>query len=223
MTNLSDGLPLLPLDDVLFPYATLRLHIGGSSCKLLVRECQQQGLAIGVVLSRAQASDSEEPATYLVGTAGRIASVESYPDGGMNIVIRGEERFRIRSTNEAGSHLIGHTESVTESELEDSPRAVALTNRLHECADQFVSSYLEQLDAPRGEVHLPEDPVALSFVIANFLKIDNLTKQLLLETTDTLERITELIPILQENTSELSEPGYFKLTSDMVSEWVIPN
>lgn len=223
MTELSDGLPLLPLDDVLFPYATMRLHIGGSSRKLLIRECEQQELAIGVVLSRTQASDYEETATYLVGTAGRIASVESYADGGMNVVIRGEDRFRIRSTNESGSHLVGQTEPVTESDLEDSPRAVALTNRLRECADQFVVSYLQQLDVPPSEVRLPEDPVALSFVVANFLKIENLTKQLLLETTDTLERIAELIPILQEHTSELSEPSYFKLTSDMVQEWVSPN
>lgn len=223
MTKLSDGLPLLPLDDVLFPYATMRLHIGDSSCKLLIHECQQQRLAIGVVLSRSQASSHGKTATYLVGTAGLIASVESYPDGGMNVVIRGGKRFRIRSINESGSHLVGHTEAVMESELEDSPRAIALTSRLRECADQFVISYLQQIDAPREEVHLPEDPVALSFVIANFLRIENLAKQLLLETTDTLERIAELIPILQEHTSELLEPGYFKLTSDMFSEWVSPN
>jgi len=55
------------------------------------------------------------------------------------------------------------------------------------------------------------------------LSINNLEKQALLETTDTLERIQTLRPLLQRQILEAKGPGYFRLSSDMIRDELFPN
>ena len=72
-------------------------------------------------------------------------------------------------------------------------------------------------------VKLPTDPVVLSFTIANMLHMENLAKQRLLETTDTMERMATLMPILQMQNLEAREPNYYRIGSEDLSEWITPN
>jgi hypothetical protein len=53
--------------------------------------------------------------------------------------------------------------------------------------------------------------------------MENLKKQRLLETTDTLERMEDLLPILQEQTMEANAPAYYRISSRELSEWVSSN
>ncbi|MFQ3668573.1 MAG: LON peptidase substrate-binding domain-containing protein, partial [Fimbriimonadaceae bacterium] len=81
------------------------------------------------------------------------------------------------------------------------------------------------------QIVYPSDPVALSFTIANLLPIENLEKQRLLETTDTMERLASLIPILERQLSEIDElrsqmidPSVpYRLTMSDLEEWIHPN
>ena len=73
------------------------------------------------------------------------------------------------------------------------------------------------------QVVFPTDPVALSFTIANLLSMENIQKQRLLEMTDTVERIEELLPILQWHILEANQPAYSKVQSQDLQEWITPN
>jgi Lon protease-like protein len=73
------------------------------------------------------------------------------------------------------------------------------------------------------QVVFPTDPVALSFTIANLLSMENIQKQRLLEMTDTVERIEELLPILQWHILEANQPAYYKVQSQDLQEWITPN
>jgi hypothetical protein len=73
------------------------------------------------------------------------------------------------------------------------------------------------------QVVFPSDPMVLSFTIANLLSMENIQKQRLLETTDTLERVQELLPILRNHIVEANQPNYYRINTQDLSEWVSPN
>jgi Lon protease-like protein len=223
MVQQLEELPLFPLHTVLFPYANLRLHIFEDRYREMVRSCLDEDRPFGIVLIRT-GSETGPVDPYLVGTAARIIVAETFDDGRMDIQVQGERRFRIRELDDRSSpYLIGRVEPVVEHEIEGSPRVDEVLER----ARSEFEVLIQRLFAPQKlnvEVKFPEDPVALSFTIANLLPMENLEKQRLLETTDTLERMEDLLPILRGHIDEASpETSYYRLTTDDLSEWIFPN
>lgn len=222
MSRELEELPLFPLSTVLFPYATVQLHVFEDKYRQLVRDCLEFDSSFGIVLIRSGSEVGGDAEPYMVGTTVRITRVHTYDDGRMDIQVQGERRFRIRKIDESKSYLVGWVEPVVELELEDSPRADALIMKAREDFELWIQRLIARSDF-NVQVRFPEDKVALSFAIANLLPIENLEKQRLLETTDTLERIQGLIPILEEQIIESKRPPYFKLRPEDLSEWITPN
>jgi Lon protease-like protein len=94
-------LPLFPLPNVVhFPGAELRLHVFEPRYRQLVRDLMQRESAerrIGIVLLKPGWRETEDclAAIFPAGTAGRLVSVRTLPDGRSNIRLRGEFRFAI--------------------------------------------------------------------------------------------------------------------------------
>jgi Lon protease-like protein len=221
MADALEELPLFPLNTVLFPYAQLQLHIFEARYRELVDYCIEHDSGFGVVLER-EGSDPADP--YLVGTVVRIAGVQPLEDGKLDIRVQGQRRFRIRRLDEdSRPFLVGHVEPIIETEFEDTPRATALTFRLKECVEEYIRAELRHYDFSVQQINLPTEPTALSFVVANLLRIENLEKQRLLETTDTVERIAEMVPILEQQIVDSHTSGAYRVTPEMLSEWVTPN
>lgn len=220
MSDRLEELPLFPLNTVLFPYAELYLHIFEPRYQEMVQLCVKEDRAFGVVLIRSGAETGRaEP--YLVGTAVKIVGVHSYEDGRMDIHVRGERRFRIRDIEEDKVYLVGHVEPVFEMEVEEDSEAQSLLA----LAKDEVESLIQKVFARKEfdvQVVFPTDPVALSFAIANLLPMENLDKQRLLETTDTLERVSALLPILENQILEVKQP-FYKIGSTELAEWITPN
>jgi Lon protease-like protein len=176
----------------------------------------------GIVLIRSGVEVGGVAEPYLVGTAVRIVSVHRYDDGRIDIQVVGERRFRVRSIDESCSYLIGHVEPLIELELEDSFENGEILARVRDECEALVQKRFEQ-QGFSVRVVFPQDPVALSFTIANLLSINNLEKQRLLETTDTLERLQTLRPLLQRQILEAEGPGYFRLSAEMIRDELFPN
>lgn len=222
MSHELEELPLFPLSTVLFPYATVQLHVFEDRYRQLVRDCLQFDTSFGIVLIRSGSEVGENAEPYMVGTTVRITKVHTYDDGRMDIQVQGERRFRIRKLEESKPYMVGFVEPVLELEMEDSPRADALVMKAREDFEIWIQKLISRSDF-NVQVRFPEDRVALSFAIANLLPIENLEKQRLLETTDTLERIQGLIPILEEQIIEAKAPTYFKLRPEDLEDWITPN
>lgn len=220
MADKLEELPLFPLNTVLFPYAELYLHIFEERYQDMVQLCLKEDRPFGVVLIRSGTeSGSSEP--YLVGTAVRIVGVHTYEDGRMDIHVRGERRFRIRSLDESKAFLTGYVEPVIELEVEEESETFELLSR----AKDEVEALIQRVFARKEfDVHVefPGDPVALSFAIANLLPMENLDKQQLLEMTDTLERVSTLLPVLESQILEVKQP-FYKIGSTELAEWITPN
>ena len=84
--------------------------------------------------------------------------------------------------------------------------------------------------SPTGRLHLGH---ALAAITAHdlarqtggrvLLRIEDIEKQRLLETTDTVERLATILPLIQSQIESRRPSGYYRATSDMLREWVTPN
>lgn len=217
-----EEMPLFPLETVLFPYAALQLHIFEERYRSMIRECVDLDRPFGIVLIRSGNVVGGPADPYMVGTAVRIVQVYTYEDGRLDIQVQGERRFRIRKLDESRPYLVGYVEPVIELEIEESPQAEDVIAKARDDFQVFVENLFSRQDF-RVQVKYPNDPVALSFTIANLLSMENIEKQRLLELTDTVERLQGLTPILERNLLEAKTPNHYRLRPQDLREWVHPN
>jgi uncharacterized protein len=223
MAGQLEQLPLFPLHTVLFPYAQLQLHVFEDRYREMVRSCVEFDRPFGIVLIREGSEVGGLASPYMVGTAVRILKVIPYDDGRMDIHVEGERRFRIREIDEESQpYLVGKVEPVMEIELEETAENRDLFGQAKEQFEQLIHKIFARQEF-NVSVKLPTDPVVLSFTIANMLHMENLAKQRLLETTDTLERVSTLMPILQMQNLEARQTNYYRIGSEDLREWITPN
>ncbi|MCS7082538.1 MAG: LON peptidase substrate-binding domain-containing protein [Bacteroidetes bacterium] len=128
----SIRLPLFPLPMILYPETTLSVHVSEYPHRVLARRCLEEGRPFGVVWRR---SESELAA---VGCSARIMRLlREYPDGRLDILLRGERRFEILETFKRPLYLEAEVRFFDDIEIEplDEPlreRAIALHIKLVE-------------------------------------------------------------------------------------------
>ena len=165
-------LPLFPLNLVLFPMQTLALHIFEERYKEMIRLCIDTESAFGVVLlERGSAEEGRsrvEPLPSLVGCTAHISQVQELPDGRMNIVVVGRDRFKIHAFDTAKAYLRGTVELIPVAQAGDMPSDEAVTG-LKRC----VHGYLQVLEKggriQPGARKLPRDPMTLGSLAAVIL------------------------------------------------------
>src|ERR1700681_475925 len=92
-------LPLFPLDVVLLPGAPLPLHIFEPRYKEMIGECRANNTPFGVVRAI-------EEGIADVGCTGDIVSVtKEYPDGRLDLIAEGRQRFEVLELNRQRSFL----------------------------------------------------------------------------------------------------------------------
>ena len=126
-------LPLFPLDLVLLPYTNLPLHIFEPRYKEMIGDCLRNSWEFGMLAV-------EDKSVAAIGCTASITKVlERFPDGRMNIIVRGQRRFEISELNDEKSYLRGRPEFFGDDpgELASSDlleRSMALYSRLKELA-----------------------------------------------------------------------------------------
>lgn len=166
-------LPLFPLDVVLFPGTPLPLHIFEPRYKELVTECLERKSVFGLI-------KTEENGLADVGcTAEIVAVTKKYPDGRMDIVTEGRERFEVLEINEERSFLRADVVY-----FDDDPGRATEQQISH-----VVQLHREILAMASAEQDLPEREEHLSFHLAGSLPLDLDFKQTLLEMRSEQARI----------------------------------
>jgi Lon protease-like protein len=97
--NCRMKIPLFPLEVVLFPEAALPLHIFEDRYKEMVNVCLAEKSAFGVVCAQ------REGLSVVGCTAEILRILERYPDGRMDILCQGAERFEIENLDNSRSFL----------------------------------------------------------------------------------------------------------------------
>jgi Lon protease-like protein len=204
---MSDLLPLFPLPNVvLFPNVFLPLHIFEPRYRDMVASALSADRLIGMVLLRPGWEHDYEgrPAIYAIGCSGVITHAERLPDGRYNIVLRGVERIRILSEDHSLSFRRAQVEPLAEGALSASDRTDIRTSR----------AKLESLLAPAAEKAGadPRMPSAMSDedlinALAQYLGLEPLEKQALLEQPCLRSRAASLVELLEMKMMAARTPG----------------
>jgi len=110
----QDALPLFPLGVVLFPGAELPLHIFEERYKEMIGDVLRDKSEFGIVFA------SEKGMANIGCTAFVDRILKQYPDGRMDIVVRGQRRFEIILVDEERNYLRASVAMISDEEDEAS-------------------------------------------------------------------------------------------------------
>lgn len=176
-------MPLFPLGLVLYPGEQTPLHIFEPRYKEMVGRCMEQDEPFGIVLF-------EEDEMADVGCTARIVRiVEQYEDGRMDIVVEGEQRFRILDLYENESYLTVDGETIDEPE--ETPQ--------RNLQQRLITQHMRLLELAGRTVRpsLYQDVDTLSYVIAPNAGLSSEQKQDVLEILTENKRVAYLVDHLE--------------------------
>ncbi|MCI0341586.1 MAG: LON peptidase substrate-binding domain-containing protein [Planctomycetales bacterium] len=195
---LPTRIPLFPLPSVvLLPTAVIPLHIFEPRYRLMVRRCLDGTGVFGMVLTRdgGPEADATERPLHEVGAAGRIVDHEPVGparDGRMNILVRGERRFRIRAVDRAEPYLVAEV-SYLAAPPAPAAREAEGRERLGKLFREFLAHCVGDTEAALDRLGtLTELGDAVDFC-ASLLDLSLRRRQAILETLDTGERLESLV------------------------------
>lgn len=189
-------IPIFPLPNVvLFPNVFLPLHIFEQRYRAMVADSLRGDRIIGMTLLRPgyEADYEGRPPVYPVGCAGVITHAEPLPDGRFNIVLRGLEKFRIAGEDQTRPYRLAHIEALPEDTPEADRGALRRQRRRLEA---LLAAALERTGAePRFPPAVADEDLVNA--LAQYLELDQLERQALLERDGVLARCRGLIELLE--------------------------
>ena len=196
-------IPLFPLNTVLFPGATLPLHIFEDRYKEMIGACIDAQRPFGVLLIRKgfEVGDLAEP--FEVGTTAHIARVDELEEGKMNLLCLGGRRFRTLKLVGNDPYLTGEVE-LLETTATDDPKAKELSDDAGSLFAEYVRLYLAMSNQWARSIEMPGEPDLLADFIGSRLGVKPQTKQRLLEELSARTRLALEVQILGEAIREMT-------------------
>jgi Lon protease-like protein len=203
---MADLLPLFPLPNVvLFPNVFLPLHIFEPRYREMVADAIEDDHMLGMVLLRPGWDRNYEvrPPIYPIGCSGVITHHEKLADGRYNIILRGVERFRIIEEDHSRSYRRAIAEPLAEGRLAHAERVTVSRHRAK--LESLLAPSVERDGAdPRSAAMTDED---LINALAQYLDLEPLEKQALLEKNCLLTRAASLVELLEMKMMTARIPG----------------
>jgi uncharacterized protein len=197
-------LPLFPLNTVLFPGQVLPLHIFEDRYRLMIRRCLAEDTPFGVVLIRQGREVGESAEPHLIGTVARIVESSHLPDGTMNILTVGTERFRIRRLYHDQPYLRGEVESFPMPEPSDVEALTGLAERVRAQIRRYIELIAQAAGLQIQVGEIPETPQQVGYLAAVAMQVENAEKQALLNSASLPNILAEEMILLRRENALLS-------------------
>jgi Lon protease-like protein len=196
---LPPTIPIFPLPNVvLFPNVFLPLHIFEPRYRAMVADALKGDRMIGMTLLRPgfEPDYDGRPAVYETGCAGLITHSEPLADGRYDIVLRGLEKFRIVEEDTSRPYRIARVEALPEMTGDDERAEIrARRQRL----EAVLAATIERSSGePRFPPAVPDDDLVNA--LAQYLPLEPVERQALLERRGIAERCRGLIELLEMHT-----------------------
>jgi Lon protease-like protein len=193
---LPPAIPLFPLPNVvLFPNVFLPLHIFESRYREMVADALKGDRIIGMTLLRPgyEANYEGRPPVYPVGCAGVITHSQPLADGRYDIVLRGLHKFRLASEDHSRPYRIGHIEALSEV---IPPDEITPLRHQRQRLEAVLAAAVERVKAePRFPPSVPDEDLVNA--LAQYLELEIVERQALLECNGVLARCRALIDVLE--------------------------
>jgi uncharacterized protein len=203
---MTELLPLFPLPNVvLFPSVFLPLHIFEPRYRDMVSDALAGDRLIGMVLLRPgwEQEYENQPAVYPIGCSGLITHVERLADGRFNLVLRGVERFRILSEDHDRRYRRAIVEPLIERDLTTEDRDCLRNQRAK--LESLLSPALGG-NEPDSHTNAMSDEDLVN-ALAQYLSLDPLEKQALLEQHGLRNRAESLVELIEMKMLIARTPG----------------
>jgi len=192
-------LPIFPLPLVLFPGVPLPLHIFEERYRRMLADVRASNNLFGLSYFVPDAAPEDRPPAGHVGCATEVVEVQPLPDGRSNILTIGVARYQVVEYVERGDPYLVARVEFFEDEEED---AAVVGRGAEEVSEMFmrIARAMRTANQERGALpELPQDdPERLSFLVAAVVEMDAETKQRLLETRSTSDRLRRLHTMLAQ-------------------------
>ena len=195
---LPPTIPLFPLPNaVLFPNVFLPLHIFEPRYREMVAEALDGDRMIGMVLLRPGWETDYEgrPPIYPIGCVGLITFAERHNDGRFNIVLRGLEKFRVieEDRTDPRNYRMARVDSILEPMSDEDRTAMRMARRRLEAL--LVPQPEGRGAEPKVPPSMPDEDLVNA--LAQYLELEPVEKQALLERDTLLARCHSLIELLE--------------------------
>jgi uncharacterized protein len=204
---MSELLPLFPLPSVvLFPNVFLPLHIFEPRYREMVADAVASDRTIGMALLRPGWERDYEgrPPVYPIGCSGVITHAERLADGRYNIVLRGVERFRIASEQHDRPYRVAIVEALRDASPSADDREAIRHHRSK--LEALLAPTIEKGAAePKMPPAMPDEDVVNA--LAQYLDLEPLEKQALLEQSGLRSRAEALVELLEMKMLMARTPG----------------
>ena len=202
---LPTTIPIFPLPNVvLFPNVFLPLHIFEPRYRAMLAAALAGDRIIGMTLLMPgyEADYQGRPPVYAVGCAGVITHSEPLPDGRSNVVLRGIEKFRIVEEDTSREYRVARIEPLPETAA-DSEKQLLKQRRIRLEA-LLVAAIERGGQDPRFPAAIPDEDLVNA--LSQYLGLDPVERQALLERDGILSRCDGLIELLEMKTYSAGGP-----------------
>jgi len=185
-------IPLFPLRTVLFPGGYLPLRIFEQRYLTMIRDCARSDSGFGVCLIREGEEAVSPVKTAQVGTYAEVIDWYTLEDGLLGVAATGTRRFRTEDVWQQEDGLFRAQVSL----LSEAPER--LVPEAYSVLSDVLGRFMEKVSQQYPD-YVPEklqDAAWLGYRLSELLPLAGIEKQHLLELSDPIERLQNLLEIM---------------------------
>lgn len=188
---MDSSIALFPLNAVLFPQGILPLKIFEARYLDMVANSLKHDVPFGICRIVSGKEVGEAPEVEQVGTLANIINWDRRQDGLLEIVVQGQQRFRILDCEV-------HKDQSLHAEIElIEPEPDGEIPRQYQILRNILAQIQSQMEATLpGYSFDPESAVSLSYRLSELLPVPGGIKQALLEMDNPVQRLEKIALIL---------------------------
>jgi ATP-dependent Lon protease len=183
---------------IVYPLTALPARVALPRSIRLVEDALQQRVQIGLIAARS--TDKEDPGPDDIFRCGTIGSVVRHfkgPDGVLNLIVQGSERFRIVEIISSEPYIVARIEALPEP-WEMSLEIEALRRTIKETFARIGELRPEMPDELGQMIQNIEDPRQLTYAAATYLPLDMSDAQRILELDGLPDKMLALLQLMNK-------------------------